>query len=142
MMMQKIIDGICTAIRTEYDKSFRIYTEPVTQGLKEPCFSILLLNGSNEKGACTRHNRTHSFIIRYFPTSKEEPVTECSEVMENLYHILSIINNGTEKVRGTDMSGTVVDSVLQFQVTYKTSLLEQKDEISMEELEIVTDGKD
>lgn len=141
-MIQKIVDGICMAIRTEYDKSFRIYTESVAQGLKEPCFSVLWLNGSNEKGVGVRHNRTYPFIIRYFPSSEEEPVKECSEVMENLYNILSIINTGTEKIRGTDMNGNVVDSVLQFQVTYKLSLLEQKDEINMEKLEVVTDGKD
>ena len=63
-MIQKIVDGICMAIRTEYDKSFRIYTESVAQGLKEPCFSVLWLNGSNEKGVGVRHNRTYPFIIR------------------------------------------------------------------------------
>lgn len=141
-MMQKIIDGIVAAIRTEYDKFFRIYTESVTQGLKEPCFSILWLNGSSEKGACTRHNRTHSFIIRYFPLSEDEPARECSEVMENLYSILSIIDTGDGKVRGTDMSGKVVDGVLQFQITYTLSLLETNEEVNMEELEVMTEGRD
>ena len=139
-MMQKIVDGIVAAIRTEYDKTFRIYTESVTQGLKEPCFSVLWLNGSSEKGACTRHNRTHSFIIRYFPLS-EEPALECSEVLENLYDILSVINAEDGKIRGTGMSGSIVDGVLQFQITYTLSLLETKEEVNMEELEVVTDGK-
>lgn len=140
--MQKIIDGIVAAIRTEYDKSFRIYTESVTQGLKEPCFSVLWLNGSSEKGACTRHNRTHSFIIRYFPLSEEEPFKECSDVMENIYSILSVIDTVDGKVRGTNMNGNIVDCILQFQITYTLSLLETKDEVNMEELEVVTDGKD
>lgn len=140
--MQKIINGIVTAIRTEYDKSFRIYTESVTQGLKEPCFSVLWLSGSSEKGACTRHNRTHSFIIRYFPLSEEEPIKECSDVMENLYSILSIIDIGDGKIRGTNMNGNIVDGVLQFQITYALSLLETNEEINMEELEVVTNGKD
>ena len=141
-MMQKIMDGIVAAIRTEYDKSFRIYTESVTQGLKEPCFSVLWLNGSSEKGACTRHNRTHSFIIRYFPLSEEEPAKECSEVMENLYDILSVIDTVDGKVRGTDMNGNIVDGVLQFQITYALSLLETHNGTDMEKIKVVTMGKD
>ena len=136
------MDGIVAAIRTEYDKSFRIYTESVTQGLKEPCFSVLWLNGSSEKSACTRHNRTHSFIIRYFPLSEEEPAKECSEVMENLYDILSVIDTVDGKVRGTDMNGNIVDGVLQFQITYALSLLEIYDEADMEKIKVVTMGKD
>ncbi len=141
-MIQKIVDGIIAAIRTEYDKSFRIYTESVEQGFKEPCFSILCLDGSGEKKAVTRHKRTQLFIVRYFPASEEEPIAECNEVMERLYELLSIIDAGGVKIRGKEMKGKVVDGVLQFQVTYASFLLENNKEISMEELEISTDGKE
>lgn len=140
-MIQKIVDGIIAAIRTEYDKSFRIYTESVEQGFKDPCFSILCLNGSGEKKAVARHNRTQLFIIRYFPSSKE-PIAECNEVMERLYELLSIIDAGGVKIRGKEMKGKVVDGVLQFQITYASFLLETKAEICMEELEVSTDGKE
>lgn len=139
-MIQDIIDGIVDAIRTEYDKSFRIYTESVEQGLKEPCFSVLCLNGSDEKGACVRHNRTYPFIIRYFPSSENEPIAECLEVMEVLYDLLSIIDVGASILRGTGMDGSIVDGVLQFQVTYASFLLATKTETSMEELEVKTSG--
>ena len=66
---------------------------------------------------------------------------ECLEVMESLYDILSMINTGTEKIRGTDMSGNIVDGVLQFQVTYAFSLLEAKDETNMEKFEVRIDGR-
>ena len=43
-MITKVINGIIAAIRSEYDsKAYRIYTESVEQGLKEPCFSIMCL---------------------------------------------------------------------------------------------------
>lgn len=139
-MIQSIIDGIIAAIRTEYDKSYRIYTESVEQGLQEPCFSILCLNGFNEKKIGQRHNRTYLFNIAYFPAS-DEPTAECLEVMENLYDLLKFINTGSAKLHGTDMSGKVVDGILQFQITYAASLLSLNTEINMEDLEIKTDGK-
>lgn len=140
-MIQKVIDGIITAIRTEYDKSFRIYTESVEQGLKEPCFSILCLDGSGEKKAVTRHKRTQLFIIRYFPASEEEPIAECNEVMERLYTLLELIDAGV-KLRGIDMKGNITDGVLQFRVTYKSFLLEKKETVTMDEIEINTSGKE
>lgn len=138
-MIQQIVDGIIAAIRTEYDKSFRIYTESVEQGFKEPCFSILTLNGSDAKNAGARRNRTYSFIIRYF-SSSDEPIAECLTVMESLYDLLSIIDVGASRLRGTGMDGSIVDGVLQFQVTYAFFLLASKAETSMEELEVNTNG--
>lgn len=140
-MIQNIIDGICAAIRTEYDKSFRIYTESVKQGLKEPCFSILSLTGTDEQNVGTRHNRAYSFVIRYFPSS-EEPIAECLAVGEVLYDLLNIITAGTAKLRGKDTSGDVVDGVLQFQVTYAVFLLATTTETVMEKVEVRTDGKE
>lgn len=140
-MIQEIIDGIIKAIRTEYDKSFRVYTESVEQGLIEPCFSVLCLNGTDEQNVGFRHNRAHPFNITYFP-STDEPLAECLKVMESLYDLLNIIEAGTSKLRGTAMSGDVVDGVLQFQVTYAFFLLATKTETGMEELEVKTDGKE
>ena len=139
-MIQKIIDGTIGAIRTEYDKSFRIYTESVEQGLKEPCFSVLCLNGTDEQNVGSRHNRTYLLNIAYFP-STDEPIAECLAVMENLYDLLSIIDVGSARLRGTDMSGDVIDGVLQFQVTYTPTLLMTSAETNMEDLEVKTDGK-
>lgn len=141
-MIQSIIDGIIAAIRTEYDKSFKIYTESIEQGLKEPCFSVLCLEGSNEKKVGSRKNRTYPFNITYFPSS-DEPYAECLAVMEALYDLLYIIDAGDKKLRGTGMNGNVVDGVLQFQVTYAFFLLAVKEtETGMEGLEIKTDGKE
>lgn len=141
-MIQNIIDGVVAAIRTEYDTSFRIYTESVEQGLKEPCFSVLCLNGTNEQRIGSRNDRSYLFNIKYFPSHVDEPIAECLGVMENLYDLLSIIDVGNSKMRGGNMSGTVVDGVLQFQVTYAPTLLMVGVETNMEDLEVITDGKE
>ena len=139
-MIQSIIDGIIKAIRTEYDRSFRIYTESVKQGLKEPCFSILCLNGSDEQNVGSRRNREYLFNIAYFPKT-DTPIIECLNVKENLFDLLSMIEVNDSMLRGAKMDGEVVDGVLQFQVTYTFFLLVVKAEDGMENIEVKTDGK-
>lgn len=141
MTLQDIIDGIIAAIRTEYDTSFRIYTEKVEQGLIEPCFSILCVNGQNEQSVGDRYNREYLFNVTYFP-STDEPISECLAVMEVLYDALAIIDVGDVKLRGARMNGEVVDGVLQFQITYAAFLLAVKAETNMEDLEVETYGKE
>ena len=139
-MIQGIIDGIVKAIRTEYDKSFRIYTERVEQGLKEPCFSVICLNGQNDKDVGARTNRLYSFNVTYFPSS-DEPRIECLKVMESLYDVFDVIDVDSAMLRGTGMNGDIVDGVLQFQVTYAYFVLATKTETNMNDLEVKTDGK-
>lgn len=140
-MIREIINGIITAIRTEYDESFRIYTESVEQGLKEPCFSILCLNSQNEQAVGIRYNRVYPFNITYFPSS-EEPKIECLDVADILYDLLEVIDVGTVKLRGTSMIGSVVDGVLQFQVTYMPMVMKEiTAEDGMDGIDVNTSGK-
>lgn len=138
-MIQKIIDGVSTAIRTGYDKNYKIYTETVAQGLKTPSFSVLCLNGTDEQQVGSRHDRSYLLNISYFPFTSEA-ITECLDVMENLYILLGIISVGNSFLCGKNMSGTVVDGVLQFQVTYAPTILMIADETSMEEVKVKTNG--
>ena len=116
-MIQKIIDGIIKAIRTKYDRSYRIYTESIEQGLIEPCFSVLCLNPSGEREISDRFKRFYPFMITYFPSS-DEPVAECNEVCEVLLDVLNDIDTNVDVLHGTDLSGKVVDGNLQFSVQY------------------------
>lgn len=117
-MIKSIIDGIIKAIRTEYDKSYRIYTESIEQGLIEPCFSILCLNPSGEREVSDRFKRFYPFMITYFPSSNE-PVAECNEVCEVLLDVLNDIDTNVGLLHGSEMSGKVVDGNLQFSVQYQ-----------------------
>ena len=73
-MIQKVIDGIITAIRTEYDSAhFKVYTELVEQGLRNPCFSVMCLNPSVEVIGKVRSRRYYPFVIDYFSKSDDEP---------------------------------------------------------------------
>ena len=112
-MIQAIIDGIIKAIRTEYDKSFRIYTESIEQGLKEPCFFVRCLSPMNEREISDRYRRTYPFMITYFPSTKE-PYAECQNVCETLFGLLNDVETDVGVVHMTETSGEVVDGNLQF----------------------------
>ena len=129
-MIQKVIDGIIQAIRTEYDGTFRIYTESIEQGLIEPCFSILCLNPSGERELSNRYKRYFPFMITYFPSS-DEPISECNAVCETLLGLLNDIETeiGLVHASGTP-KGTVVDGNLQFSIQYDLfALLQPEEEI-------------
>ena len=132
-MIAKVIDGIIAAIRSEYDsKAYRIYTESVEQGLKEPCFSIMCLKPEAQRKGKGRTRRFYSFDIVYFPKSDCEPVQECTEVYENLVECLMDITADGRILHGSDISGTVVEGILHVQVTYDLFLLKQVEEQNME----------
>lgn len=132
-MIAKVIDGIIAAIRSEYDsKAYRIYTESVEQGLREPCFSIMCLKPEAQRKGTGRTRRFYSFDIVYFPKSDCEPVQECTEVYENLVECLMDITADGRILHGSDISGTVVEGILHVQVTYDLFLLKQVEEQNME----------
>lgn len=39
-MINKIIDGISISLNAEFGDDYKIYTESIEQGLKEPCFRL------------------------------------------------------------------------------------------------------
>ena len=116
-MIDKIIDGICVAIGSEFGDQYEIYTESIEQGLIEPCFSILCLNPTISQVLGKRYFRTNQFCIHYFPSSNEKR-SECHAVMDRLVSALEIITVDGDKCRGTSMNCEVVDDVLSFFVNY------------------------
>lgn len=126
-MIQSITNGIIKAIRTEYDKSYRIYTESIEQGLIEPCFSILCLNAEGNREVGDRFKRYFPFMITYFPSS-DEPVKECNTVCETLLGLLCDVETDIGLVYGSEMSGQLIDGNLQFSVQYNVSALLQRDQ--------------
>lgn len=140
-MIQTITNGIIKAIRTEYDKSYRIHTESIKQGLVEPCFSILCLNPSGEREMGDRFKRYFPFMITYFPSS-DEPISECNRVCETLLGLLTDVATDMGVVHASDMSGQVVDGNLQFNVQYDMFALLQREVVDdMSDLTVETTTK-
>ena len=131
-MINKIIDGICVAINSEFGDAYEIYTESVEQGLIEPCFSILCLNPTIDQVLGKRYFRTNQFCIHYFPSSNEKHL-ECHTVIGRLMNALEIITVDGDLCRGIGMHSNIDDDVLSFFVNYDMYVYKEKsDEPIME----------
>ncbi len=140
-MINKIIDGICIAIHSEFGDDYEIYTETVEQGLKEPCFSVVCVNPASEQFFGKRYFRTNQLCIHYFPSLSDKK-TECCAVLERLMDALELIFIDGDTVRGTAMHGEFVEDVLHFFVNYDMFVYkEQEKEPAMEDVEYKSDVK-
>lgn len=116
-MINRIIDGISIALNAEFGDNYKIYTESIEQGFKEPCFFILCLNPTNELFRKKKYYRQNLFCIQFFPQGEDKRM-ECFEVLERLYQAIEIILVGEDRQMGTKMHGEVNDGVLSFFVNY------------------------
>lgn len=146
-MIQKIIDGISISLDAEFGKKYKIYTESIEQGLKEPCFSILCVNPTNELFRGNRYFRKNLMCIQYFPcgTFKDDEgevigkYQECMDALERMFDCLEIIKVKDDPQRGTSMHGEVVDGVLNFFVNYDMFVYKVEEKTQMETLDLKTD---
>lgn len=135
-MISKIVDGICEALNEEFGEAYEIYTEDVRQGLREPCFSVKLLEPTSGRFLGKRYYTTNHFCVHYFSKSQTAANDECYDVLERLFGCLEYINVGGDLTAGTAMSGEVADGVLSFFVNYNMFLLDVSEEqINMETVE-------
>ena len=137
-MINKIIDGISISLNAEFGDDYKIYTESIEQGLKEPCFSILCVNPTNELFRGKRYFRKNLFCIQYFPSRKDEKYAECMEVLERMFDCLEIIKVIDDPQRGTKMHGEVVDGVLNFFVNYDMFVYKVENTDAMETLDLTS----
>lgn len=89
-MVNSIIDGISIKLNTLFGDNYEIYSENIEQGLKTPCFFILLLNPMSTLKLGNRQLREYNFDIHYFPHSYSKN-QEINEVIETLIDGLEYI---------------------------------------------------
>lgn len=134
-MINKIIDGISIALNAEFGDAYKIYTENVEQGLKEPCFSIVCVSPNNRQFMGKKYFRQNKFCVHFFPSS-DEKVAECMDVLDRLYDCLEIIKVDGEETLGTNMTGEMDSGVLSFLVNYDMFMVKVDEQTNMENLNI------
>ena len=134
-MINKIIDGISISLNAEFGENYKIYTESIEQGLKEPCFSIICVNPTNELFRGKKYFRKNLFCIQYFPKG-EDKRSECMDVLERMFDCLEVIKIGEDLQRGTSMQGEVADEVLNFFVNYDMFVYKVESTDAMETMDL------
>lgn len=136
-MINKIIDGISISLNAEFGDDYKIYTESIEQGLKEPCFSIVCVNPTNELFRGKKYFRKNLFCIQYFPKG-EDKRSECMDVLERMFDCLEVIKVSEDLQRGTSMHGEVVDHVLNFFVNYDMFVYKVESTDAMETMDLTS----
>ena len=138
MMINDIINGISVILNQEFGSDYKIYKENIKQGLKEPCFNIVMLEPTQSAKLPNRYFRTYPFDIHYFPKSTTDAKAEMYEVAERLFIILEYILVVDNLCNGSKMRAEIVDGVLHFFVNYDMFVKTEEVDIGhMEDLKIV-----
>ena len=118
-MINDIISGVTAAIGKEFGEGYEIYTENVEQGLKEPCFFVMVLEPSLKRYIGNRYLLTVPLDVHYFPAGKRQKA-DINDAVMRLQCILERISllNG-DLLNGSDMHFEIVEDVLHFFTTYK-----------------------
>lgn len=129
MGINNIISGICESLFNEFGDGFEIYTESITQGLKEPCFYIKNLNSENEHYINNRYKNELLFSVQYFPKT-EDKCFECNNVAERLSNCLELITCKDDIYRCTKNNWNVASGVLNFFLSLKFFTIKNQTDIN------------
>ncbi len=138
-MLNKIIDGIAIKLNQEFGDEYEIYKESVKQGLKEPCFFIVLLTATQTQVIGKRYFREQPFDIHYFPSTNDKN-TEIFNVVDKLNDALEYISMESDLLHGSKMHYEVVDGVLHFFVNYNFHVYKESDALDIMETLTVGTG--
>ncbi|PPQ49124.1 hypothetical protein C5G87_07040 [Paenibacillus peoriae] len=124
--MEDVKNGILKYLST-FKTGVSVYDERIEQGFKEPCFFVLLIDGSQARELDRRYMRTHSFDIHYFPDPDNlEKRRECEAVADRLYEELEYIQWKGSLYRVVGMKHQIVDDVLHFFLDVNVHLMRPK----------------
>jgi hypothetical protein len=134
-MTQEVIDGIIGALADEFP-DVPVYTDPVKQGLKYPCFLVQNLSAGFTPLLGRRFMWSGLFSVQYRPQSKTDGYEESYGAGERAAIALEYITCDGRLVRGVDRSVEPRDGVAVVVVTYRMFLRYAVEKPIMEELTI------
>ena len=135
-MINGLIDGISQRLRENFGAEYEIYTEPVKQGLKKPCFFILPSGLTVKPLMKERSFWEHRFCIKYYPAG-DDARAENVLTQQRLAQALGYITWAEGITRGVNMQGEIKDNILHFYVNYNLVAREAAETEPMEKLTIV-----
>lgn len=118
-MVNTVLISISKALYDTFGDNYHYYMENIEQGVKQPCFTIDVLNPLNRSVNRKDYYRTIPCVIHYFTDNKSTSKAECYNIGEQALECLEYLNIGGRLVRAEDMSYTMVEDVLQIFLTYR-----------------------
>ncbi|WP_115715128.1 phage tail terminator family protein [Amedibacterium intestinale] len=115
-MIKDIMDAIAIRLHEVFGDEYEINQEDIVQGLKEPCFLIILVDYSKEPLLQSRSKRLVPFDILFFPSNGVLQCYEVADQMMNELEFITLLDGDT--MHATKIKTEVVEDVLHFFVNY------------------------
>lgn len=141
MTIGAITSAVSTAVYTAFGDGYEIYTDKVTQGLREPCFLIRCLNGAKNVDLGRRYKRETQISVQYFPKA-EGDCAEIADALERLLEALDTIEADGCLLHGRDIAGTPHDGMLTVTAIYDGFVLREEALPDMDSLTTQTNAKE
>ena len=141
MTVGAITSAVSTAVYNAFGEDYEIYTDRVTQGLREPCFLVSCLSGTRNVDLGRRYSRTAQFSVQYFP-QVEGDSAEINDVLERLLEALETVEADGCLLHGRDITGTPHDGMLTVTASYDGFVLCEEEQTTMQSVTTQTNAKE
>lgn len=117
-LIQSISDGISVAIN-KYHPDAEIFDESIQQELNPPGYYIGHVQTVSNQMVGSRFRRIDAFDIHYFGNGAESELLAVADTLSKALDVITITHWGeTSRLRGVNMSWSIVSDVLHFLVSY------------------------
>ena len=118
-MVNSILTAVTKQLGSTFGGEYRYYVENVEQGLKQPCFTVDVLNPLERSKSPVLYDRTMPLVIHYFSDSVTNAKEDCYAIAERAIECLEYLPFLNTTLRGENISWQIVDEVLQVFITYR-----------------------
>lgn len=135
-MIPNLIRGIAKQLHDRFGDGFTIYQDKIPQGLREPCFFLLLIAASVNPYPNGRTVGEYSLDIHYFPKNrgKRAELFEMSEQLMGLLGCVTLLDQ--TKTRSLNLHSEIADDVLHVFAEYQISWMKPNPEETMDEVQV------
>lgn len=139
-MLNEIMDAVTNRLYDWFGDGYEIYTDPVTQGLKEPCFFVRFLEPNETPRIGQRYLRQAGMAVQYLPGERPEILREMNRAADLLLDGMEYVTMADGSLmRSTDRSIRMDQEAgsLTFLVSFHQFVLKTRpEEETMETIEI------
>lgn len=118
-MVNSVLTAVTKQLGSTFGGGYRYYVEDVEQGLKQPCFTVDMLNPLERSKSPVLYDRTMPLVIHYFSDSVTNAKEDCYAIAERAVECLEYLPFLNTTLRGENISWQLTDDVLQIFITYK-----------------------
>ncbi len=126
-MLEQLKNGVTQKLSEITD--IVLFTEPIKQGIKDPCFFVLINDSGLIKEVGRRYRQEINFMIVYYPHEDDlKPREDCEQAVKKLYKSLEYIQTESGLVRSKELKHEFKNNALYFYLSFKIHLFKEREQ--------------